>query len=438
MLRELYEDLKRHKADREINCRSITILKRPSGVGGGPSWQHAQWKDVVVGDIVRVEEGKEFPADLLLLSTSEEKGLCYVDTCNLDGETNLKMKSSLEDTWKLTQEEVLGSLTGSFEYEKENKSLYTFTGTLTLNTSTSPAAPRVIPVGVDNILLRGAVLRNTKFANCFVIFTGKHSKLAMNSSQAPSKSSNVEAMVNKTLFLVLGLLLFLCAVCTVLMYIWVEQNKSDKSVGLWYLPYVKNNTTKDTFAGFITFLILFNNFVPISLYVTMEFVKVVQAGMLSNDLEMYHEDSDTPALARTSNLNEELGQIEYIFSDKTGTLTRNEMEFRKCAIAGYSYGFGTTEIGLAAAQRMGGNTNLDEEAARLADRSRAQAYPDPRISFDDPRLLQRLRQNHETAPAIREFLTLLAVAHTVVPEGDERDRPSLVYQAESPDEQALV
>ena len=102
---------------------------------------------------------------------------------------------------------------------------------------------------------------------------------------------------------------------------------------------------------YITFVLLLNNFIPISLYVSMEIAKTIQGLQMNWDIEMYHPETDTPALTRTTNLNEELGQIQYIFSDKTGTLTQNVMEFRKCFIAGVSYGFGTTEIGLAAAAR---------------------------------------------------------------------------------------
>src|SRR3989338_201112 len=100
-------------------------------------------------------------------------------------------------------------------------------------------------------------------------------------------------------------------------------------------------------------MILFNALVPISLYVTMEIVKVFHAYYINNDSKMYHSATNTPALARTSNLGEELGQIEYIFSDKTGTLTQNSMEFLKCSIGGETYGFGTTEIGVAAALNKG-------------------------------------------------------------------------------------
>ena len=87
----------------------------------------------------------------------------------------------------------------------------------------------------------------------------------------------------------------------------------------------------------LTYVILFNNFIPLSLIVTLEFVKVALGVFINNDLDMYYEVNDTPATTRTSSLVEELGQVDYIFSDKTGTLTRNIMEFKMCSIGGIAY-----------------------------------------------------------------------------------------------------
>lgn len=136
----------------------------------------------------------------------------------------------------------------------------------------------------------------------------------------------------------------------------------------------------------------------------MEVVKFQQAILINSDLDMYYAPTDTPALCRTSSLVEELGQIEFVFSDKTGTLTRNEMEFRECSIAGIPY------------------------AAVVDENKRGEVF-----SFAD--LKQNLQAGDQQARAIHEFLTLLSTCHTVIP---EIKNEKIVYQASSPDEAALV
>jgi phospholipid-transporting ATPase len=149
----------------------------------------------------------------------------------------------------------------------------------------------------------------------------------------------------------------------------------------------------------------------ISLIVTMEVVKFQQSMLINSDLDMYYEETDTPALARTSSLVEELGQIEYIFSDKTGTLTRNVMEFRQCSIAGLPYS----------------DTVEPSQRAKIVDGEVIGLY--------DFNQLREHAATHQNAQVIREFLTLLAACHTVIP---EMNNGTIVYQASSPDEAALV
>eukprot|EP00292_Cryptomonas_paramecium_P005912 CAMPEP_0113728000 /NCGR_PEP_ID=MMETSP0038_2-20120614/41580_1 /TAXON_ID=2898 /ORGANISM="Cryptomonas paramecium" /LENGTH=415 /DNA_ID=CAMNT_0000659341 /DNA_START=33 /DNA_END=1277 /DNA_ORIENTATION=+ /assembly_acc=CAM_ASM_000170 len=329
MIREIWEDSKRHFADSEVNNRQVKVIRSPD------PQQDMHWKDIVVGDIVRVTKNNEFPADLVLLSSSGDQGMAYIDTCNLDGETNLKLRISLESTKTFDNPDKIQKLRGYFEYDLPNSRLYNFTGTLVMEETGSQH-----PVENDNILLRGSTLRNTDWILGLVIYTGAESKIMMNVQKGRLKQSNVERVVN---YLLIGILLFelvVVSIATIGMAVWVEKNRE-----AWYLPYVGSQTSKDTSEGWVTFLILLNNYVPISLYISLEIAKSVQGQQINWDLEMYHPETDTPALTRTTNLNEELGQIQYIFSDKTGTLTQNVMEFRKCFVAGQSYGFGTTEIG---------------------------------------------------------------------------------------------
>lgn len=146
--------------------------------------------------------------------------------------------------------------------------------------------------------------------------------------------------------------------------------------------------------------------------VTMEIVKFVQSVMIDNDLDIYYAKTNTPAVARSSSLIEELGQVEYVFSDKTGTLTCNEMEFRECSIAGLSYA-----------------TTADPERRPKSDNDYKGQY-----SFKQ---LEEHLQSSEHSTIIQEFMTSLMTCHTVIPEVI-KDSDEIVYQASSPDEAALV
>jgi len=187
-----------------------------------------------------------------------------------------------------------------------------------------------------------------------------------------------------------------------------------------------------TILTMFTLITLYSTIIPISLYVSIEMIKFIQCTQfINNDLHMYHAESDTPALARTSNLNEELGQVEYIFSDKTGTLTRNLMEFFKCSIGGEMYGTGITEIEKGGAERAG--IKIDDDEGKRS----ASAVHEKGFNFDDSRIMRGAWRNEPNPEACKEFFRCLAICHTVLPEGEETPE-KITYQAASPDEAALV
>ncbi|XP_035294147.1 phospholipid-transporting ATPase IA isoform X1 [Cricetulus griseus] len=253
--------------------------------------------------------------------------MCYIETSNLDGETNLKIRQGLPATSDIKDIDSLMRISGRIECESPNRHLYDFVGNIRLD------GHGTVPLGADQILLRGAQLRNTQWVHGIVVYTGHDTKLMQNSTSPPLKLSNVERITNVQILILFCILIAMSLICSVGSAIW-NRRHSGKD---WYL-HLHYGGANNFGLNFLTFIILFNNLIPISLLVTLEVVKFTQAYFINWDLDMHYEPTDTAAMARTSNLNEELGQVKYIFSDKTGTLTCNVMQFKKCTIAGVAYG----------------------------------------------------------------------------------------------------
>ncbi|KAI9678940.1 MAG: aminophospholipid translocase [Trizodia sp. TS-e1964] len=398
--KELVEDWKRKTSDKSLNHSKARVLK-------GQTFQDTKWVNVSVGDIIRVESEEPFPADLVLLASSEPEGLCYIETANLDGETNLKIKQAIPETAHFVSPSELSRLSGRLRSEQPNSSLYTYEATLTMQNT---AGEKELPLQPDQLLLRGATLRNTPWIHGVVVFTGHETKLMRNATATPIKRTAVERTVNLQIVMLVGILIGLALVSSVGDLI-VRSTASQK---LAYLFYDDTNGAKQFFSDILTYWVLYSNLVPISLFVTVEVVKYYHAFLINSDLDIYYEKTDTAAVCRTSSLVEELGQIEYIFSDKTGTLTCNMMEFKSCSIGGIQY------------------------ADEVPEDRRATIEDGVEVGIHD---FSRLRQNlktHESRTAIHHFLTLLATCHTVIPERREEKPGEIKYQAASPDEGALV
>uniref|UniRef100_A0A3Q1JPD2 Phospholipid-transporting ATPase n=1 Tax=Anabas testudineus TaxID=64144 RepID=A0A3Q1JPD2_ANATE len=311
-IKQGYEDWLRHKADNEVNGAPVFVVRSGSLV-------QTRSKNIRVGDIVRVAKDETFPADLVLLSSDRADGTCHITTASLDGETNLKTHYSVAETSVCQSVSQLEALQAVVECQQPEADLYR-------------------PLGPENLLLRGARLKNTKEIYGVAVYTGMESKMALNYKCKSQKRSAVEKSMNSFLIIYLGILLFEAVLSTILKYAWQAENKWDEPFYNQKTEQQRNSSPILKFiSDFLAFLVLYNFIIPISLYVTVEMQKFLGSFFIGWDLDLYHEESDQKAQVNTSDLNEELGQVEYVFTDKTGTLTENEMQFRECSINGTKY-----------------------------------------------------------------------------------------------------
>uniref|UniRef100_A0AAY4EPR5 P-type phospholipid transporter n=1 Tax=Denticeps clupeoides TaxID=299321 RepID=A0AAY4EPR5_9TELE len=299
-IKQGYEDWLRHKADNEVNGAPVFVVRSGSLV-------QTRSKNIRVGDIVRVAKDETFPADLVLLSSDRAEGTCHITTASLDGETNLKTHYAVPETAVCQSVSRLEALQAVVECQQPEADLYRFVGRITV---TQQGEEIVRPLGPENLLLRGARLKNTKEIFGVAVYTGMESKMALNYKCKSQKRSAVEKSMNTFLIIYLGILLFEAILSTILKYAWQAEQKWDEPFYNQKTEQEKNSSKILKFiSDFLAFLVLYNFIIPISLYVTVEMQKFLGSFFIGWDLDLYHEETDQKAQVNTSDLNEELGQV---------------------------------------------------------------------------------------------------------------------------------
>ncbi|EPQ67156.1 Aminophospholipid translocase, partial [Blumeria graminis f. sp. tritici 96224] len=477
--KEGYDDFRRSKLDQVENRREVLVLNIPNPItryveedfiwrpkwlsslrksssqslasknqdntssGENLYWEMRKWEELKVGDIVKLLRNDHVPADIVLLHADGPNGIAFIETMALDGETNLKSKQASASLAKICDTtEKIATCRAQVVVEDPNIDLYNFDGRVIIGDET-------IPLTITEVIFRGSIIRNTSTTIGMIMNTGEECKIRMNANKNPRiKAPEMQKITNRIVILLVLFVFLLASLCTIAYHIWSSTTEDNS----FYLKGAHVNIAQI----FIGFFILFNTLIPLSLYVSLEIIKVGQM-FLMNDEDMYDPITDTPMVVNTTTILENLGQINYIFSDKTGTLTDNVMQFRKLSVAGYAWlhdfdlqkgkdkaeDQGATENSSSQYSKLPDATNLSKaKSNRRTDsiwRSSARPFKAQDASkYRTEELLKYMKDKPHSlfTKRARFFLLSVALCHTCMPELQQDGE--IEFQAASPDELALV
>ena len=415
MIKELYDDINRRYQDRITNNQIYTIYK--NNINNEPEEIQVTSANLKIGDFIIINENQRVPADIILLKTfnnDADDNHAFIRTDQLDGETDWKLRKALGSTQKLTITEII-NLDAFIEYEAPSKLIYNFEGVFECNIDNNNIIKE--PLSLENTLWSSTVLASKK-AFGIVCYTGNETRARMNSSEPKIKIGILDDEINKINVYLFFIMCALSAVITIMKIVVYH-------VLSWNLFFI-----------FFRFIVLFCGIIPISLRVNLDVSKTYFSLMINRD------ESIKDTIARNSTIPEELGRITYVFTDKTGTLTKNEMIFKKIAMEMDQFSEESfNELNLilddeckkydaALLDSVNNNNNnvvsVNDSIDTISTNS---------INKEERRGKKNKRQRTKV---IRDTITSMVLCNNVTPIQD-KDNPDLyTYQASSPDEVALV
>ena len=332
LIREAIEDCSRQRLDTKQNNEPVMVYRNKT-------WEQTISGDLQIGELVLLTQDKTFPADLILLDSGLNDGLCFIETSSLDGEKTLKQKESPKEfAGKLNDsnhEPIDGfDISGHVITDPPNQDLYLLNKNM--NVSLNGGPEQTIPLSAKQLLLKGAKLKNTPFAVGIIVYVGHNCKIMKNAKDPVTKYSSLERLMNTGLVAIFILQAILCIISACLRGYYYNKNHLNK-VDPYEFGYTKYRYGIESLLNYFTYMLLLNTLIPISLIITLEIVKVIQGLFMKCDKYAYSHIRKRWLTPNSVSLNEECGLVKYIFSDKTGTLTCNKMQFKYCVIGDVCY-----------------------------------------------------------------------------------------------------